>query len=102
MLNLPLTLLRIRQVDRMPGFSDEPPLYSIALLGVQLRRISRAALCCMLLVGIFGSWFMHGYFEERLSRVGEDFPMELLTWVQFSCVVSPRLSARPPARPLCL
>ena len=56
----------------------------------------------MLLVGIFGSWFMHGYFEERLSRVGEDFPMELLTWVQFSCVVSPRLSARPPARSLCL
>ncbi len=74
------------QVERMPGFSEEAPLYSITLLGVQLRRISRAALCCMLLLGIFGTWFMHGYFEERLSH-GEKFPMELLTLIQFSSVV---------------
>ena len=72
----------------MPGFHDEPPQYSITLLGMQLRGITRAALCCMLLVGIFGAWFMHGYCEERLSRAGEDFPMELLTWIQFTCVVS--------------
>jgi hypothetical protein len=84
----------------MPGFSEEAPLYSITLLGVQLRRISRAALCCMLLLGIFGTWFMHGYFEERLSH-GEKFPMELLTLIQFSSVVRQTLpssfSLPPPA-----
>ena len=79
----------------MPGFSEEPPVYSITLLGVQLRRISRAVLCCMLLLGIFGTWFMHGYFEERLSH-GENFPMELLTLIQFSSVVRQRPSACSP------
>ena len=75
-------------------------MYSITLLGVQLRRVSRAALCCILLLGIFGTWFMHGYFEERLSH-GEKFPMELLTLIQFSSVVRlpPPLSPPPPPPP---
>lgn len=80
----------------MLGFSDDPPVYSFTLLGVQLRRISRAALCCMLLLGIFGSWFMHGYFEEWLSK-GEEFPMELLTLIQFSSVVRHRSATQPHA-----
>ena len=83
----------------MPGFRDDPPAYSFTLLGVQLRHVSREVLCGMLVLGIFGSWFMHGYCEERLSRAGEDFPMPLLTWIQFTCVVrrpipSPRLAGR--------
>ena len=77
----------LRQVERMPGFRDDPPAYSFTLLGVQLRHVSREVLCGMLVLGIFGSWFMHGYCEERLSRAGEDFPMPLLTWIQFTCVV---------------
>eukprot|EP01044_Picomonas_judraskeda_P000251 COSAG03_NODE_10_length_23829_cov_21.731395_12_plen_213_part_00 len=75
-------------------------MYSITLLGVQLRCISRAALCCILLLGIFGTWFMHGYFEERLSH-GEKFPMELLTLIQFSSVVRqpPFPAPRPAIQP---
>ena len=79
----------------MMGFSDDPPVYSFTLLGVQLRRISRAALCCMLLLGIFGTWFMHGYFEERLSHGEKKFPMALLTLIQFSSVVRHRSATKP-------
>ena len=75
-----------RRKGRGPGVAPAQR-YSLALFGVQLRGLPRPALCVLLMIGIYSSWFMHGYCEERLSRLGgEDFPMWLLTFIQFSSV----------------
>jgi hypothetical protein len=75
-----------RRKGRGPGVAPAQ-LYSLTVFGVQLRGLPRPVLCVLLMIGIYSSWFMHGYCEERLSRLGgEDFPMWLLTFIQFSSV----------------
>ena len=76
----------IFELQELRGFTDEPRRYTLTLLGLQLIGLSRSLLCTLLLLGIYSSWFTHGYLEERLSRAGEDFPMWPLTCLQFFTV----------------
>ena len=69
----------------MPTSTGEGRRYSFAIVGLQVRGLSRSVLCAALLVGIYSAWFMHGYCEERLSK-HENFPMWPLTLIQFSSV----------------